>query len=93
MSWGVNVNGTIVDVRSQLSELFKAPLAEKPAGLLDDGERKTVLLVQEMIDQCLSTFGSERTVAVSAYGHMGFGDWAAKEGAYQEVTISIKPGS
>jgi len=91
MSWSVNASGTVAEARGQLSEQFKAPLAEKPAGLSDEGERETVRMTQETIDQCLSTFGPEKKVVVSAYGHMGFSDWSTKEGAYQEVTVSIKP--
>lgn len=41
MSWSVSANGKIADVRGQLSEQFKGPLAEKPAGLSNDGERVT----------------------------------------------------
>jgi len=93
MSWSVNASGKIADARGQLNEQFKGPLADKPAGLADDGERQTVRMIQESIDQCLSTFGPEKTVHVSAFGHMGFGNWDTKEGGYQEVTVSIKPGS
>ena len=92
MSWSVNASGNVADVRGQLSEQFKGPLAEKPAGLFDDGERKTVEMVRDSIDQCLSTFGPDKTVNVSAFGHMGFANWEMK-GAYQEVTVSIKPTS
>lgn len=92
MSWSVNANGTIAAARGQLSEQFKGPLAEKPAGLADDGERETVRLIQEAIDQCLSTFGSEITAHASASGHMGYRIWNTKEGAYQEVTVSINTG-
>lgn len=91
MSWSVNANGNIADVRGKLSEQFKGPLAEKPAGLWDDGERKTVEMVRDSIDQCLSTFGADKTVNVSAFGHMGFKNYETKDGGYQEVTVSIKP--
>ena len=87
MSWSVNAGGSVADVRGQLSEQFKGPLADKPAGLNDDGERKTVEMVRDSIEQCLSTFGLEKTVTVSAYGHMGFADYETKAGAYQEVTV------
>jgi hypothetical protein len=81
MSWSVNESGKIADVRRKLSEQFKGPLAEKPAGLADDGERKTVEMIQDLIDQCLSTFGVDKNVNVSAFGHMGF------------VKVSIEPTS
>ena len=93
MSWSVNASGKVADVRGRLSEQFKAPLAEKPAGLYDDGERKTVEMIRDSVDQCLSTFDPEKTVNVSAFGHMGFANYETKERGYQEVTVSIKPGS
>ena len=93
MSWSVNASGKIADARGQLSEQFKGPLAEKPAGLADDGERKTVEMVRDSIDQCLSTFGPDKIVIVSAFGHIGFANYETKEGGYQEVTVSIRPGS
>jgi len=93
MSWSVNASGKVADVRGSLSEQFKGPLAEKPAGLYDDGERKTVEMIRDALDQCLSTFGPDRTAIVSAFGHMGFSDYETKAGGYQEVTVSIKPGS
>lgn len=89
MSWGVNANGTPAEVRGQLSEQFKGPLAEKPAGLFDDGERETVRRIHETLEQIISTFGPEQTLSVSASGHMGFNDWNARAGAYQNVTLSI----
>ena len=91
MSWSVNGSGTPAEVRGQLSEQFKGPLAEKPAGLSDDGERETVKLVHELAEQILSTFGESRTVSISASGHMGFGDWEKKTGGYQSVTLTVKP--
>lgn len=93
MSWSVNAEGTIADVRGRLSEQFKGPLAEKPAGLDNDGERKTVEMVRDLTDQCLSTFGADKTARVSAFGHMGFANYEMKDGGYQDVTISIKPTS
>ena len=93
MSWSVNASGRIADVRGKLSEPFTGPLAEKPAGLADDGERKTVEMIRDSVDQCLSTFGADKNVNVSAFGHMGFANYETKEGGYQEVTVSIKPGS
>ena len=86
MSWSVSAKGTPAEVRGQLSEQFKGPLAEKPAGLNDDGERKTVQLVAEMIEQCLGTFASEKTVSASANGHISFA-----AGACQTVNVSIVP--
>jgi hypothetical protein len=68
MSWIVSASGTPSEVRGVLSEQFKGPLAEKPAGLSDDGERETVQRVHELIEQVLSTFGPERTLKVSELG-------------------------
>ena len=89
MSWSVNASGTPSEVRGTLSEQFKAPLADKPAGLSNDGERQSVQLVHELIEQVLSTFDPEIKVGVSASGHMGFGNWETKAGAYQYVNLSI----
>lgn len=89
MSWGVNATGTVPEVRGSLSAQFGGPLAEKPAGLFDDGERRTVEMVRDTIEQCLATFDPGKTVTVSAYGHMGFGNWDERSGAYQNVSISI----
>ena len=90
MSWSVNATGTPAEVRGHLSEQFKGPLAEKPAGLSDDGERETVQRISETIEQCLGTFGPERQVSVSANGHMGFESYETKTGAYQNVNLTIK---
>ncbi len=93
MSWSVGTTAKPQEAVHELDRQFGGPLAEKPAGLTDEGERETVRCVQTLLRQCLSTFGPDKVVAVSAYGHMGFGDWATKQDAYQEVTISIKPAS
>ena len=93
MSWSVSASGKPADVAINLEGQFKAPLAASPAGLADDGERKTVEIIRDLLDQCLSTFGPERTVNVSAFGHMGFADYATKTDGYQEVTVSIRSGS
>jgi len=90
MSWSVNATGTPSEVRGQLSEQFKAPLAEKPAGLSDDGERETVQRIHETIEQVLTTFDLDKKVSVSANGHMGFENWDTKAGAYQNVSLTIK---
>ena len=89
MSWGVSASGTPAEVRGQLSEQFKCPLAEKPAGISDDGERETVQRVHETIEQVLTTFDPESTVAVVASGHMGFRNHNTKAGAYQNVNFAI----
>lgn len=91
MSWSVNATGTPSEVRGQLSEQFKGPLAEKPAGLSDDGERETVKRVHEMIEQILATVGPESNMSVSARGHIGFSDWDKKTGAYQSVNLTVTP--
>lgn len=89
MSWSVSASGTPAEVRGQLSEQFKGPLAEKPAGLSDDGERDTVQKVHELLEQVTTTYDQEKHLSVSAFGHMGFADWESKAGAYQNVSISI----
>ena len=91
MSWSVSSKGKPVDVVVSLRADFAGPLAPKPAGLTDDGQRETVDLVQKLIEQCLGTFDSEKVVTVSAYGHMGFKDREKKTGAFQSVTLSITP--
>jgi len=91
MSWSVNTSGKPVDVKAELARQFSWSLAEPPAGLSDVGERETVRLVSEMLSQCLDTFDPEKTVNVSACGHMNFANWDTKAGAYQEVSVSIKP--
>jgi hypothetical protein len=91
MSWSVSASGTPSEVRGHLSVQFKVWLADKPAGLHDDGERETVQRIAETIEQCLGTFGPENQVSISANGHMGFADWDKKTGGYQTVNITITP--
>jgi hypothetical protein len=91
MSWSVSASGKIVDVKAELERQFAYPLADSSAGLADEGEKETVRLVAKTITQCLDTFDPEKTVAVTANGHMGFTeDWNTKAGAYQNVSVSIK---
>jgi hypothetical protein len=90
MSWSVNARGKIADVKVELDRQFQNPLAKAPAGF-DDGERETVRRVSETIAQCLETFDPERPVWVHAHGHMGFDNLDTRAGAYQEVSVSIKP--
>lgn len=90
MSWSVASKGTPAEVRGQLSTQFKSPLASKPAGLTDDGERQTVQLVSELLEQILSTIDPAKSVNVSAYGSMGYSDYTSKKGPYQEVTVIFK---
>lgn len=89
MSWSASATGTPAEVRGLLSGQFKCPLADKPSGLSDDGERETVKRVHETIEQVLATFGPEKKVSVSANGHMGFENWDTKAGAYQNVSLTI----
>ena len=91
MSWSVNASGKPSDVKAELDTQFAHPLADAPAGLSDEGERETVRRIRETITQCLETFDPEKAVAVSAYGHMGFASWDTKAGAYQEVSLTIRP--
>ena len=89
MSWSVNASGKPTEVRGQLSEQFKGPLAEKPAGLSDDGERESVKQVSDLLEQVSSTFDPEGHLTVLASGHMGFADWDKKTGCYQIVNITV----
>jgi hypothetical protein len=77
MSWSVSASGTPSEVRGRLSEQFKGPLAEKPAGLSDDGERDTVQRIADMIEQCLGTFDHEKHVAVITDSRSGSCRWWA----------------
>ena len=89
MSWSINASGEVDDVVESIAEQFAAPLAEPPAGLTDEGERETVKMVSDLVDQCLGTFAADRLVKVSANGHLGYNDWEKKAGAYQEVRVEI----
>jgi hypothetical protein len=91
MCWSVSASGKPEETRMELSRQFSPPLLPSPQGLEDDGERKTVRLVWEMIEQCLGTFDPEKSVAVTASGHMGCDDWTHKTGKVQTVSISIQP--
>jgi hypothetical protein len=91
MSWSVNAAGTPAEVRGQLSEQFKYPLAEKPAGLDDDGERATVALIGDLLEQITTTYDAETKLAVAAYGHMSFDDYATRTGARQSVSFTVTP--
>ncbi|MBZ5621472.1 MAG: hypothetical protein LAQ69_22510 [Acidobacteriia bacterium] len=91
MSWSVSTRGKVAEVKAELERQFAQPLADAHAGLTDEGERETVQRVRDTISQCLDTFGPEKEVMVTANGHMGFSDWETKEGAYQEVSVSIRP--
>ena len=93
MSWSVSAKGKIADVKSGLDGQFQAPLAEKPGGLTDDGERETVQRVRDTIFRCLDTFDPEKIVMVIAHGHMAFDAWDTKTGPEQTVFVSIQPTS
>jgi len=92
MSWSVSTKGTIAEVKTELDRQFQYPLADKPQGLEDEGERETVRQVRGMISQCLDTFGPDKVVIVTAHGHIGFDKWDTKEGPAQTVNVSIQPG-
>lgn len=92
MSWSVSTRGTVAAVQAELERQFAFPLADAPAGLLDEGERETVRRVRDTITQCLGTFAPEKTVTVAANGHMGFDSWEGRTGPVQTVNISIQPG-
>jgi hypothetical protein len=88
MSWSVSASGTPAEVRGLLSEQFKYPLAEKPAGLNDDGERETVQKVHELLEQVLITFADDQKLTVSAYGHIVYKNYP-EVAAGQNVSITI----
>ena len=90
MSWSVSASGKVEDVVEDLAKQFSMPLAEPPAGLADEGERETVKLVSDVVEQCLGTFSPERLVKVSASGHLGYNNHETKDSAYQEVHLSIE---
>ena len=90
MSWSVNASGKVEDVVEDLAKQFSMPLAEPPAGLADEGERETVKLVSDVVEQCLGTFAADRLVKVSANGHMGYNNWDTKDGAFQEIHLSVE---
>lgn len=91
MSWSVSASGKPLEVKAELDRQFAYPLADKPAGLDDDGERETVRLIAETLGQCLETYGPERKVSVSANGHISFANFETKEGGNQTVNMSIIP--
>ena len=91
MSWSVTGSGTPAEVRGQLSEQFKYPLAEKPSGIDDDGERETVKLVSELCEQILSKCDPNNHVGVAALGHMVYADWENKTGCYMSVSLTVTP--
>ena len=90
MSWSVSASGKVEDVVEDLAKQFSMPLAEPPAGLADEGERETVKLVSDVVEQCLGTFAADRLVKVSANGHMGYNNWDTKDGAFQEIHLSVE---
>jgi hypothetical protein len=89
MSWSAYASGKPSEVRGQLSEQFKAPLAEKPAGLFDEGERQTVRLIADLLEQISTTIDSEGTMDVKAFGHMGSMGNEDRSGCYQVVNIVV----
>jgi hypothetical protein len=91
MSWSVSAFGKPAEVKEHLEKRFAYPLADGTAGLPDAGEKETVRLIKEMINQCLDTFDPEKTVKVTAYGHMAHQNWETKEGACQSVYLTIEP--
>lgn len=93
MSWSVSASGKPAEVKTALEQQFSYPLAEGDAGLVDAGEKETVRNISKTIDQCLETFDPEQSVAVYAYGHMGFDNWDERKGAYQNVHLSIQPSA
>lgn len=91
MSWSVSRTGKPGEIIPQLEKDFSYPLAQPPAGLSDQGERDTVELVKDLVDQCLGTFDPTKDVSVSANGHISFDDYNKKTGARQTIHIAIEP--
>lgn len=89
MSWSAYASGKPAEVRGQLSEQFKGPLAEKPAGLFDDGERQTVQLIANLLEQISATIDPKGTMDVKAFGHMGSFGNEDRSGCYQSVNIVV----
>ncbi len=90
MSWSVSAKGIPQQVQEQLNAQFTYPLAPKPAGLVDDGERETVGRMASLIKQVLTTFDPKTEVTVSANGHMAVGNIETGEGRRQEVNLFIR---
>jgi len=90
MSWSVSAAGKPAEVKEMLAGQFKWPLDEVN-GVSDPGERETVRRIQGTIDQILDTFHPDQNVQVIACGHMGYLDWDTKDGAYQNVSLSVTP--
>jgi len=59
--------------------------------LSDAGEQQTVQLVGGLVSQSLGTFDPEKLVKVQASGSMGFKDWNAKSGPFQQFSLSVEP--
>ncbi len=91
MSWSASATGTPSEVQAELDRQLAWTLAEGTAGLTDAGEKETVRLTAVLIHQCLETFAPDTQVIVTASGHMGFQNWDTKAGAYQNMSLSIKP--
>lgn len=71
MSWSVSAEGTPTEVEAEMVRQFGIPLAEKPQGISDDGERQTAATAREVVLQCLDTFGTDvKKVRVSANGYI-----------------------
>lgn len=90
MSWSVSAAGTPPEVRGRMSEQFKS-LVDPQTGLSDEGERKTVQRVHELIEEALGTFADDVQINVLANGHLGYADWTNKTGGYQSVSVQINP--
>ena len=86
MSWSVSAEGKSADVAESLSKRFEEFVFQ------DDGECGTVRLVGQTIKQCLGTFGPDRNVKVTAYGHMGYSNWDTKKNPGQNVHLKIEGG-
>jgi hypothetical protein len=85
LSWSVASSGKAPAVAADLTvQIGKLSFA-------DAGETETVQKTGELIAQTLGTFDPEKLVSVSASGHLGFADWGAKIGPYQNVKIEIVP--
>jgi nucleoid DNA-binding protein len=91
MSWSVNAKGRVSEVKVELLKEFIYPLAAPPGGLTDEGERETVKLISEMLQQCLNSMDEGRQVQIIASGHFSCDNQETRAGAYQSIEIKINP--
>jgi len=85
MSWSLAASGKAKDVAPEIERQVSK------VSLSDAGETETVRLVGGLVAQSLGTFDQDKIVKVQASGSMGFKDWQAKTGPYQQFAITVEP--